>query len=382
MTWTKPLLQWGNFKKSAEEPKIMRFETNKGNVMTKGIMLALLSLVAIAGAGLGVQALREHHGAVHESKAPAKGITDLQLYQMIAKRVSEGDGYYQAATSLQRKNDYPVKPFYSVRMPTLAWLMEMTAPKGAWFLLLGMLASTMAAWGLRLRREPLTAACLMIAIGTACSTYMLDPDIAYSHEVWAGLLMALSLALAGGRTWALAAGAGLGAILFREIALPFAFVMMASAIGMKRRTEAWAWVAVILSSAVLITLHAQAVATQVMDGDPTARSFGGLNGPAYAMEAILKAHNLHEGTWPAFGSVVILALLGWASRKDVTHRRVFAVQAGYAVLLAVYAERMNFYWIYMVTPLLMPGIVIGIRPLWDGLRRGGRLAPERELGKL
>ena len=47
--------------------------------------------------------------------------TDLALYTAIAERVGEGESYYSAVVAEQRVRNYPLRPFVTVRLPTLAW---------------------------------------------------------------------------------------------------------------------------------------------------------------------------------------------------------------------------------------------------------------------
>ena len=66
--------------------------------------------------------------------------TDVRLYRDIADAVAAGRGYYPAAAAIQRAHHYPLRPFVTVRPPTMTWwaaLVFIVAPPIALLVALG-----------------------------------------------------------------------------------------------------------------------------------------------------------------------------------------------------------------------------------------------------
>ena len=177
-----------------------------------------------------------------DGEDPARD-TDLRLYDRIAERVDAGEGYYTAAVEEQRARDFPVRPGLAVRLPTLAYMTAVFEPWGMGVLgaVLGVL--TLLAWWLRLHdenggSERRVFVLLLLVIGAGVG---FKPQYLALHEVWAGLLIALSLGLHRPRKWHLAWLAAALALMIREHALPFVLLMGAMSLVRGHRTEALAW---------------------------------------------------------------------------------------------------------------------------------------------
>ncbi|MFX8000646.1 hypothetical protein ABTK84_19170, partial [Acinetobacter baumannii] len=89
---------------------------------------------------------------------------------------------------------------------------------------------------------------LVVLGGMIC----LWPDLIAFHEIWAGLLVALSLALWRPGDWIAAAGVAACAMLIRETAALYAITMagMAWLSGDRREARGWAAALAILAIAV------------------------------------------------------------------------------------------------------------------------------------
>ena len=78
-----------------------------------GALAALLVVLAVIAAGLRIETSAA-------PPAPA-GNGDLALYARTIERLRHGEPYYPAITSELRANNYPLRPFVTVRLPTLSW---------------------------------------------------------------------------------------------------------------------------------------------------------------------------------------------------------------------------------------------------------------------
>ena len=88
-------------------------------------------------------------------------------------------------------------------------------------------------------------------------------ELAAFHEVWAGLLIALSLAVRRDDRWVEAVAIGTAAMLIREIAALYVIVMLVIAVLEGRRREAIGWGLGLALLGVAVIAHAYAVAQVV-----------------------------------------------------------------------------------------------------------------------
>jgi hypothetical protein len=306
---------------------------------------------------------------------PINGHTDRTLYQTILRDVGQGRPYYEAASAEMRADKYPTQPFLAVRPPaltmTLALLPSSAARRNA---LLALSALTLAAWAWRLRAvwrdQPLryVAALMLMASGMV----VVDPAYLF-HEVWAGLLMALSLALHRPGRWGLSLVLGVAAALVRELAIPFLWVMTAISFWEGRKTEAGAWLlatALVLAS---LTAHAVAVGAVVKAGDqhsPGWLAFGG-------WRFVLAANSLDtvfvlapKGCLAVGFPLALLGLFGAANGPGV---RVAVIVCGFVAGLLVVGRAENTYWGLMIAPLWPLGLA------WSDTALKRLLAQSRQL---
>ncbi len=125
---------------------------------------------------------------------------DSTLYRKVIEDVRSGQGYYPATVREQRAEDYPVRPFVTVRTPILAeTLAHLPGPPAPQALAAALALVVVAAWAVRLRGEakrPLGAVlALLFLIGSAVAAVY--PRAYVQHELWSGLLLSLALAVYG-----------------------------------------------------------------------------------------------------------------------------------------------------------------------------------------
>ena len=118
--------------------------------------------------------------------------------------------------------------------------------------------ASLAAWWMTLGREGVASvprAFDLIALVTGALPAV-APQAPYLHEVWAGLLISLSLALRRPERFGLAVAAGLAAVLIRELAAPYLVVMAVTALAGRHWREAAAWALALLLFAAALAFHA------------------------------------------------------------------------------------------------------------------------------
>lgn len=296
----------------------------------------------------------------------AEDQTDVILYETIVSGVRAGGDYYAVTADALRAGNYPLKPFVTFRLPTLA-LAQAGMPQPVMVgLLLVLAAAVMLAWFVRLRLAfvrpvPLTVAMLLLAGGMAAFVQF---ELVSFHEVWAGLLIALSLALRRPGRWIGAVALGLLAMLIRETALLYVGIMGILALAGGHRREALGWAATIVMFGIAVALHAHAVSEVVRPGDPVSPGWSGLLGFGFFVKTMTLSTAL--GIIPAWmaAPLVGLALFGWAAWDDAVALRALALFCAYAALLGIFGRVDTFYWGLMVAPT----ILIGLAFAPDGLR--------------
>jgi hypothetical protein len=296
----------------------------------------------------------------------ASGGSDLALYAQIVEGVRAGGNYYTVAAEALRAGDYPLRPFVTFRLPTLA-VVQAALPGWIVAALLYLLAAgVLVAWHARFRaalRRPVAVAIGLVLIG-AGSLASWQVELAGFHEVWAGLLIALSLARFRPDRWAEAIGWGLTAAVIRETAALYLLVMAALAWRDGDRRQAFAWGAALAMLALLLAAHAYGVAQVVRPLDPASLGWAGLLGPGFAVRTAHASTGLSLLPLGLGAPLVGLALFGWTAWNSPVALRVVATLLAYAALLATAGRLDTFYWGLLVAPVLLAGLVFAP----DGLR--------------
>jgi hypothetical protein len=323
--------------------------------------LALLALT-LALIVVGLATMAEPQPALF----PGNG--DVALYRRITDRVHNGQPYYEAAIAEHRATGYPLRPFLTVRPPLLARSLALLPGDGSRRLALATLAAiTFAAWVVRLSRRGLrppgyAAALMLLAVGIA-PAFLAEAEPV--HEVWAGLLIALSLALRRRDAWYASLAIAMLAALLRELAAPYFLVMAALALAENQRKEAAAWVAGFAVFATALALHATTVNGLVTVSDRLSASwvrFGGWPFVLQASEWALLGPLAPRWLVPVLVPLALFGLTAW--RGALGHRLALTV-LGYVIGFLCFGRADNSYWGLMIAPLLP----LGLLATWPALRR-------------
>jgi hypothetical protein len=335
-----------------------------GLVLFVVFLIACLSAIASPGPRPSVDG--EVASISASADGPPPGQTDLLLYETIVAGIRGGSPYYAVAAETQRMGHYPLKPFFAVRLPTLAVIQAALPAILVNLLLLALCIGTILAWVARLRPEttgivPLGAAGLLVVAGLYVN---LDQSFVVFHEVWAGPLIALSLALRRPGHWLPAVALGLSAMLIRETALLYVAIMAVFAWVEGERRETLGWLAAIGVFAVVLAAHAHAVSLISGPLDRVSQGWTGLEGFGFYVRLATISSGLDILPQWLASLVLGTALFGWLAWRDAVATRALVVFAAYAALISLFARSDNFYWALMTTPVLLVGLVFAV----DGLR--------------
>jgi hypothetical protein len=295
--------------------------------------------------------------------AHAKGgspSNDSSLFLHVLDDLRQGEAYYPAIVREQRLVGYPLRPFVTVRLPTLALVMvELPTPGSRRLLAGGLALATLSAWIWRLHGWMVRPFSFTAAIVTLCGALLpafLGDDYTI-HELWSGELIALSLAIYHPRYWGASFAIACLALSIRELTAPYFVVMGLMAWRDGRRSEAVTWavgIAVFLGG---MALHAAALHSLVRADDPTSAGWLGVVGWPFVL--LLMKWNLLFMASPDWLAAVAapMVLLGLLARRGRWEDRVTLVVAGYALGFLIFGRADNSYWGLMITPLWPCGLV-------------------------
>ena len=332
-------------------------------------LLAALMLLGIAGGGTrvvvaGAGAMRAEGGLVG----------DHALYANVLHRVEAGEPYYAAVAAEHRANNYPLKPFMAVRLPTLVQFVAIVGEPAAFALGMFVGIAAILAWRRRMTNEPglpryATVAALLVAFNL---TQLVERQWMLMHEAVTGALIALALALyRPERPWA-AMGIVALAVSLRETVLPVAMLLGLFALIDRDWRAAAGWLALGLAFLAALAAHVSALAAVTSPTDLASAGWDGFGGWATYLAFI------HETSILRFIPIWIaallapLALLGWASWKSRLGLAGLGVQLIYALLLMLFARPDNFYWGMLIAPTLFIGLVFAPAALVGLVDRCGR----------
>lgn len=314
---------------------------------------------------------------------------DLKLYDRITDRLARGESYYQAVAIEHRAAHYPLRPGLSVRLPTLAWIeAQLPAPvdpakggKVEALIAAALLIAIMVAWWRRLggepgmrRLRPYAAAALFAGaqIGTIGYFFVL-------HELWAGALLALAMALHRPEQgkWKGALFAAAAALAIREHALPFVLLMVAFAAWHRRWREAAAWTALVLVFLAVMAWHLHIVAGLTRPDDPQGASWLTARGLSGWMSMIVLSSNLRFLPTFLAGPLMILMLFGWAGWRSSLGAFATLLFLGYGLAFMIAGRPDNWYWGMTVAPAMWVGLALvpmAAKGLWSAARGNSPLA--------
>src|SRR5678816_1031876 len=153
------------------------------------ILAALLGMLAVA-------CWSPSSGPAPKLRTSEAQHSDLHLYRDIITGVRRGGDYYQITADELRKGNYPLKPFFTFRLPTHATIYAALGERVMVVIFWLLSATLMFAWWIRLRTclpRPLLAATLILMAGGLGG--LLQPQTGLFHESWAAVLLALMIAL-------------------------------------------------------------------------------------------------------------------------------------------------------------------------------------------
>lgn len=296
-------------------------------------------------------------------------LSDVDFYARIVERVRGGRGYYDALIEEISQPEWNARAPTSVfnwRLPTYAWLFAaLPAPEWGQALLIGLSLMTwmMAFTVVSSEIGPAWSSLCLLLLGPLA--WCLPAKIYLFTELWAGVLITLSIlcysfATASGEGFRfLAVAAGIVALLFRELALPYCLLGLVLAARERQWAEVAAWCLGLAVFGVFFNYHYHEVSQRVSMSDGVQASTWVRFGGTAFLIGTTQMSNIVLIVLPAWFSAIYLtsALLGLAGWSTSTGWRAFLTCVGYLAIFAVAGQPNNAYWGLMIAPLLALGIV-------------------------
>lgn len=292
--------------------------------------------------------------------------SDVDLYRDIIRRVNAGENYYRVAAQEQRKDHYPLRPFFTFRLPTVAAAYARLGATAMTGLQLLLAASMLIIWWRRLRKESLLwQRAAGVFLLTAGGAGLVEPVTGLFHESWAALFIALSIGLRRPGNAAAAVIAGTFALLVRETALPFVLMMGGLALIERRWREAAGWAAGLALFGLYLAWHAARVAEVVLPTDLASPGWKALLGPGFALKAMATVSGATVLPAALAAALLVLSLFGWMSVRTHWGLRATFVMLGYGMMLTLFARADTFYWALLAAPLSLLGAIFAPRAISD-----------------
>lgn len=323
-------------------------------------LLALAAIVPLTASMEGAPAqvpslLNDVSSAQHAEPDRAD---DLVFYDRVIKRIENGENYYDFIVEEQRTHNYPVRPGFAVRLPTLAWIHAWVGETAMIAFAIILLVVCVWAWWRRLGEEP--GGARMRLLGTALmamgGSLGLNRSFFVLHELWAGMLIALAFGLHRPGRWVAALAVAAVALAVRELVLPFVLLMAAMAAWRKDWREAAAWFALIATFVAFMAWHLSLVTARGLPGDPEGPDWLVLRGFSGWLGNIVLSSNLRLLPHEIAGPLVVLMLLGWAGWKSAAGNTGTLLYLGYGLAFMLAGRANNFYWGAVVAPAMFIGL--------------------------
>jgi len=359
----------------------------------------VLALLALTGLALGWnkgQLPRRERAAIPADQASRTTAPDLALYRDMISAVRGGADYYDAAGEALPRYGFPIASPLNWRLPTYAWLLS-RLPNKCWIQAVLLVLAVSGLWLAFVAERRLTS------VGHAgVTTFLLfgvirwtfDGEAYLAQEVWAAVLILISIsahALANQRmpdaqhpsssapprlrvrlpsvSRFLCLAAGLAALFFRELALPYCGIACLLAGWNRRWLEAAVWAGGIAAFCGFFAWHIGQVQSQLAGTEVAAAAglsqwlrFGGL-------DFVLLTTRMNSLLFAAPGCLLWLYLLaslvGLSQRRDESRQLACLAALAYLLAFAFVGRPENFYWGLMAAPLLPWGIAHAPRAIGD-----------------
>jgi len=292
---------------------------------------------------------------------PARGKGDVALYRAEVERIGQGEGYYQAVATELRERGYPTKSVFNWRTPLPVWLIGVLPSPAMGKAILGMLclALVMLVFDAICREDDnrigRAVACVLLLSGPLL--FCVIGDLFVMPVLWAGVLIALSIAAYGAQRPWLGFATGLAAVFFRELALPYCLVAAVLAYRDGRRKETIAWAVGLSVFLLLFAAHCLYVGRLILPTDRAhAQSWISFGGAGFVIAITqMNAYLMMLPQWVT-ALYLAMALVGFAGWNTPLGQRAGLTACLFLAGMALVGQNFNQYWGCLLAPLMCLGV--------------------------
>jgi hypothetical protein len=282
--------------------------------------------------------------------------SDIDNQAAVLARVEAGEPYYPVVVEETRRRGYPTNSPFNVRLPTLVWfLSRMPSLRTAMAALLLLAAATTALWCTYFVQVGRPRA-LWVAVPltlTMLPIWFYERAV-HLNDLWAGQLMALSLAARVTGLLPVSLVAGAAAVLVRELALPYVLAMGAGALWAGHRREAWAWATIGAGAAAALLWHVVHV-RELLSPYGMQNQWIVAGGWCFALRtARLNPVLMHLPGWLHAVAVSLLVAGAWNWNAS-GGRRLALVLTAFLGVFVMAGRPDNSYWGLLIAPILPMG---------------------------
>lgn len=302
----------------------------------------------------------------HSTESATTG-SDVIFYQHIVDRVRHGEDYYDAVSQEFRLWKYQSKSIFNWRTPLYAWFIG-KLPHPVWAQALAIVLALVTFGGaFALVERDLGVPYRFFTV------FLIGPlawcalgDAYLFTELWAGILIVLSItAFAFGR-WPVGVAAALLALFIRELTMPYCLLAIGIAIRRKHWSEVLMWLVGLAAFGAFYCWHVSEVSSRLVHEDLVqAGSWIRFGGTAFVLGTTQM--NVFLILLPAWITAIylplsLLGLLGWPGETGL---RLVTTAVTYLALFAVAGLPTNAYWGLLIAPLVALGFAAMPKALLD-----------------
>jgi hypothetical protein len=324
---------------------------------------ACLALAVTITAVLVVVSLTQNTGLLKVETPPDPNLhthDDFYLYAKVSHRCRNGEFYYDVAFDEQRKNRFPTVSPFNFRLP--AYAVVIAAAPNDDFARFGLCALAFAmvvlAFCSELRNGGVLVALPTFLFLAAFASWSPDPSALAWPDYWAALLIGLSAAAFGLNLSVPAVVAGILALAFRELALPWCVACAALAVLGRRRGEWIGWIVGLALFAGLLIFHIIEVQQRQSAADTLGKLGDWLAAGGFRLFLATARMNpllIDVPGWKLalVTSAALLGLAGWSTPQG---RRVALAVFLYVIAYTIVGNPYNHYWGMIYATLLPYGL--------------------------
>lgn len=323
------------------------------------------SVVALVALGaIGVSALARPAATVN---VPTVGSSDVAMFQAVVARMRHGEPYYAAMGDELRRGHYPASQAFNWRTPFLLSALAEVPPMVGRLAGIALCLVLLVVTVVIMAHQPRTIAATVLFLQSGILIPIVVPSAYVMAEMWAGVLIGLSICAYIRQRPMIGVTFGLLALFVRELSAPYCLVCTIVAIVNRRWREAAAWLSGALLYAVYYGLHVVEVHSHRLSSDLAQPSswmeLGGL-------QFLLSKVQFHPWllSTPVAASVLVLLLLlaGIGATRTPIHVRL--TSGVYVLFFLVAGKAFNQYWGMVAWPTWTFACGYGVDAIRESIR--------------